>query len=95
MNRANFDSLGSLGTFKDFSLGEMKFPGIKIGDTTSPQNRNQETQIGANDTVALPPKPAILPPPIPGGNPPPKIPLPNPIRPKIVVGKKGDWNVDR
>jgi carbonic anhydrase len=95
VNRANFDSLGSLGTFKDFSLGEMKFPGIKIGDTTSPQNRNQETQIGANESVALPPKPVLPPPPIPVNNLPPKIPLPAPIRPKIVVGKKGDWNVGR
>jgi carbonic anhydrase len=93
--RANFDSLGSLGTFKEFNIGEMKFPGIRIGDTASPQNQNQETQIGAHETVAVPPKPSVPPPPALSINKPPKIPLPPPIRPKIIVGKAGDWNVGR
>jgi carbonic anhydrase len=91
--RANFDSMGSLGTFKEFNIGEMKFPGIRIGDTTSLQNQNQETQIGANETVPVSPK--VMPPPPLTDNKPPKIPLPPPVRPKIIVGRTGEWKVGR
>jgi carbonic anhydrase len=83
--RANFDSMGSLGTFKEFNIGEMKFPGIRIGDTTSLQNQNQETQIGANETVPVSPK--VMPPPPLTDNKPPKIPLPPPVRPGSHFGR--------
>jgi carbonic anhydrase len=84
--RSNFDSLGSLGTFKEFNLGEMKFPGIRIGDTASPQNQSQETQIGANEVpIVAPPKTVVLPPIT--SNKPPKIPLPPPIRPGSNFGR--------
>jgi carbonic anhydrase len=71
--------LGVPGTFKNFELGEMKFPETKIGDSA--------LQAGA-PRLAPPPIPSVAsatPPPIRPANPPPprpgKVPAPPPIRP--------------
>ena len=77
--KTDFGSLGSLGSFKDFEIGEMKFPEMKIGDAALP-----EVLVPADPAapVAIPP----LPPPKAATLPPLKIsgriPVPPPLRPR-------------
>ncbi len=67
-----FDSIGDLGSFKNFEMGEMKFPEMKIGDAALPEN------LVPPVTVPPPPKVATLPPLKITG----KIPAPPPIQPR-------------
>jgi carbonic anhydrase len=77
--KTDFTSLSSLGSFKDFEIGEMKFPEMKIGDAALPENL-----VPANPapTVAIPPSPppkiATLPPLKISG----KMSAPPPIKPR-------------
>jgi carbonic anhydrase len=78
MPKMDFAALGSLGAFKDFDMGEMKFPEMKIGEAALPGN---PLKLGAAPVPNLSP----IPPPI--VKPPPplrpaKVPLPPPIRPR-------------
>jgi hypothetical protein len=41
------DALGALGTFKDFAMGEMKFPDLKIGETAARIGEQLAQQAGA------------------------------------------------
>ena len=36
MAKTDFSTMGALGAFKDFDMGEMKFPEMKIGDAAAP-----------------------------------------------------------
>ncbi len=70
----------STGSFKDFEMGEMKFPEMKIGEASA--------KIGSSEIK--PASPSQIPPPVPpppAGARPPKIPMPPPIRPRINVGQ--------
>jgi carbonic anhydrase len=71
-------AMESLGAFKDFALGEMKFPEMKIGEASA--------KIGSTEIKSESP-PSIVPPatPQPAVAPPAKIPLPPPIRPRVNV----------
>jgi carbonic anhydrase len=71
-------AMESLGAFKDFAMGEMKFPEMKIGEASA--------KIGSAEISPAPP-PQIMPltPPQPAAAPPPKIPLPPPIRPRVTL----------
>jgi carbonic anhydrase len=72
---ASAENLGG-GAMNDFNFGEMKFPEIKIGDTSA--------KIGGASIKPMVPPEAPLPPvrPLPiSPEPPPKIPLPPRIRP--------------
>ncbi len=57
--RTDFAALGTLGSFKDFELGEMKFPEMKIGDAALP-----EIIVAPSAMPATPPPPptTVLPP---------------------------------
>src|SRR5271170_1739812 len=72
MPKTDFAAIGVAGSFKDFEMGEMKFPEMKIGDAAA---RTELSEI----------KPTVAP--VPQSQPlsaapvrPPKIPLPPPIR---------------
>jgi hypothetical protein len=69
-------AIGSPGSLGDFQYGEMKFPEMKIGDSSSPAK--PESAPVPNVAATPPPviKPATLPPLRPA-----KTPLPPPIRP--------------
>ena len=72
MPKINFAALGAGDTFKDFEIGEMKFPEMKIGDAAF---------------VAKPAPPAVVPPPTTTATLPPlkisgKIPAPPRIQPR-------------
>jgi len=73
MSKTDLAQLGVPGSFRDFDMGEMKFPETKIGASASP--------VGTSPSLStpLPPviKPATLPPLRPS-----KIPMPPPIRPR-------------
>jgi carbonic anhydrase len=71
MAKMDFASIGALGSFKDFEMGEMKFPEMKIGEAALP---GQPVQI-PSPTIAQPP--SALPPRMPG-----KLAAPPPIRPR-------------
>lgn len=73
MPKMDFAALGAVGSFKDFELGEMKFPEMKIGDAALPEKLVQPA-------VAAPPPPkaATLPPLKLSG----KMPAPPPIQPR-------------
>ena len=72
MGKMDFASIGAAGSFKDFELGEMKFPEMKIGDAALP---GKPVQFSA-PTIA--PPPAAAPPPrMPG-----KLAVPPPIKPR-------------
>jgi hypothetical protein len=70
----SFPTLGALGSFKDFEMGEMKFPEMKIGDAALP---------GKPVQIQMPPPTIPQPPPI---APPPRLPgklaVPPPIKPR-------------
>jgi carbonic anhydrase len=76
MAKTDFAALGAAGSFKDFEMGEMKFPEMKIGEASA--------KIGEHQTKPLPVLPVASPPPVMSVHP-PKIPLPPPIRPRINV----------
>jgi carbonic anhydrase len=75
-------ALESLGSFKDFAMGEMKFPEMKIGEASA--------KIGTAE-IKLPSPSQIVPPapPQPVLAPPPKIPLPPPFRPRVTLQRGG------
>jgi len=77
--KMDFAALGTTGSFKDFEMGEMKFPEIKIGEAS--------LKIGEPEIKPLPASQAIpqgSPPPVMSVRP-PKIPLPPPIRPRVTL----------
>lgn len=92
MAKMNFAALGALGSFKDFEMGEMKFPEMKIGDAAvnAPPALSKIAMAGESDEATadnigamaerLWPKP--LPPTLPPKSPPGKMPAPPPIRPR-------------
>jgi carbonic anhydrase len=78
MAKMDFAALGTTGSFKDFAMGEMKFPEMKIGEASA--------KIGNPEISPAPPSHIVPPaPPQPAAAPPPKIPLPPPIRPRVNV----------
>jgi carbonic anhydrase len=78
MLKTDFATIGVAGSFKDFEMGEMKFPEMKIGDAAA---RTELSEI--KPTAASAPALKLQSPPA-TPVPPPKIPLPPPIRPRIV-----------
>ena len=73
MPKTPFASIGDLGSFKDFAMGEMKFPDMKIGDAA--------LAVKPTPLVIAPPPPppvATLPPQKTSG----KLAVPPPIRPR-------------
>jgi carbonic anhydrase len=78
--KMDFAALGTAGSFKDFEMGEMKFPEMKIGEAS--------VKIGDAEIQAAPPSQVLLPvPTAPASVRPPKIPLPPPIRPRVNLGQ--------
>ncbi|MGC9941729.1 MAG: carbonic anhydrase [Verrucomicrobiota bacterium] len=80
MDRTHLAQLGAPGTFKDFEMGEMKFPETKIGDsasTASPANL-ASSRILNTTSSPVPDKTSPAPPLIK----PAKVPMPPPIRPR-------------
>lgn len=78
--KMDFAPLGDLGSFKDFDLGEMKFPEMKIGDSSAPANPSnlQPAPILRTQPPAPPViKPSALPPLRPA-----KVAAPPTIRPR-------------
>jgi carbonic anhydrase len=74
MPKMDFAALGSLGAFKDFDMGEMKFPEMKIGEAALP---GKLPQTPATPALKIQPTaPPVVPPPLR----PAKVPLPPPIR---------------
>src|SRR5271154_3545480 len=76
MAKTDFATIGVLGSFKNFEMGEMKFPEMKIGDAAA---RTELSEIKPPVT----PAPQVQPP-FAASVRPPKIPLPPPIRPRII-----------
>jgi carbonic anhydrase len=76
MPKMDFAALGSLGAFKDFDMGEMKFPEMKIGEAALPGKLPQTptTPVLKIQPVA----PPVVPPPLR----PAKVQPPPPIRPR-------------
>jgi carbonic anhydrase len=79
MPKTGFATMAELGSFKDFAMGEMKFPEMKIGDAALPE---KPAPLVSNPAPA---KPSPTPPPI--ATLPPlkisgKIAVPPPIRPR-------------
>ena len=72
MPATQFASIGDLGSCKDFEMGEMKFPEMKIGDAASPESSAPPA------VVPPPPKIATLPPLKISG----KMSVPPPIKPR-------------
>jgi carbonic anhydrase len=77
MLKTDFATIGTAGSFKDFEMGEMKFPESKIGDAAA---RTELSEI----KPPVEPPPQIQTPPV-APTRPPKIPLPPPIRPRMNV----------
>jgi hypothetical protein len=77
MLKTDFATIGAAGSFKDFEMGEMKFPESKIGDAAA---RTELSEI--KPPVESPPQ--IQTSPVAPARP-PKIPLPPPIRPRMNV----------
>jgi carbonic anhydrase len=76
--KMNFAALGTTGSFKDFEMGEMKFPEMKIGEASA--------KIGSSEIKLSSPLPTAPPAvPTPTAVRPPKIPLPPPIRPRVTL----------
>jgi carbonic anhydrase len=66
----------SLGAFKDFAMGEMKFPEMKIGEASA---KIGSAGIKTEEPLRIvPPAPSQS-----ASTTPPKIPLPPPIRPRV------------
>jgi hypothetical protein len=76
MPKSQFPSIGELGSFKDFEMGEMKFPESQIGEAAASFKPASEPPSVKPMLVV---KPSALPP----GSPPKssKAPLPPPLRP--------------
>jgi carbonic anhydrase len=79
MSKMDFAALGTTGSFKDFEMGEMKFPEMKIGEASVKIGESEIRPVPASQTT-----PQVSPSPIASARP-PKIPLPPPIRPRINV----------
>ena len=78
MAKTDFAKLGVPGSFKDFEMGEMKFPEMKIGEASA--------KIGSAEISPASPSQSVPPVPPPPAVPrPPKIPMPPPIRPRVNV----------
>ncbi len=80
---------GALGSFAAFNIGEMKFPEAKIGEVVTKAEDWLSQKIGQLEVKpsqpSAPAAPAPQVPPLPAAPViPPKIPLPPPIRPKII-----------
>jgi carbonic anhydrase len=78
--KMDFAALGTTASFKDFEIGEMKFPEMKIG----------EASVKIGDAEIQAERPAQILPPVttaPAPVRPPKIPPPPPIRPRINLGQ--------
>jgi hypothetical protein len=93
MPKMDFAALGAVGSFKDFEMGEMKFPEMKIGEasvkvppeiqTTAPTPTIRLVEPAASvEAIAdkhwpKPPAPSLPPKRVAG-----KAPVPPPIRPR-------------
>ncbi len=77
MPKTQFASIGELGSFKDFAMGEMKFPEMKIGDAALPGKPEQIIPIPPPLMPKAPPVTTLPPLKISG-----KSPAPPPIRPR-------------
>jgi carbonic anhydrase len=74
----------ALKNFAEFKIGEMKFPETKIGEiVTRAEDWLRSKTNGAQPAEAAPPAPDA-PSPVP-----PKIPMPPPLKPKIIVRRGG------
>lgn len=78
--RPNFSTMGALGAFKDFEMGEMKFPEMKIGDAAS---SGKPIRVEVQPAPVAAPMPSV-PPPL------KKSPLP-PIRPRPPLSPHKDF----
>lgn len=56
MGSSPYSSMGALGSFKDFEMGEMKFPEVKIGDAVS-HNKPLGSSASQSSGVVPPPGP--------------------------------------
>lgn len=74
--KTNLSSLGGPGTFKDFQIGEMKFPEMKIGDQSLP---GKIVEAAHEAPPPLPPEPGLK-----------KSPLP-PLRPRPPLNPHKDF----
>jgi hypothetical protein len=79
MPKTNFATLGAPGSFKDFEMGDMKFPEMKIGEAAVKIGEAEIRPVPASQTM-----PQVSPSPVASVRP-PKIPLPPPIRPRLNV----------
>ncbi|HEY4415227.1 MAG TPA: carbonic anhydrase [Verrucomicrobiae bacterium] len=75
----DFAAIGTTGALKDFDLGEMKFPEMKIGDAAMP---GVPFTVKPPTIVSTPTVPPVIKSPLPPLRP-AKVPLPPPIRPRI------------
>jgi carbonic anhydrase len=78
--KTDFAPLGALGAFKDFEMGEMKFPEMKIGDAALPGKPFSPAPT-LMPTPPIAPAPPVIKSPLPPLRP-AKVPLPPPIRPR-------------
>jgi len=87
MARTDFATMGALGSFKDFDMGEMKFPEMKIGDAALPGKPAGMAPHTSSQPPMIVVPPAATPPP-----PPPfkKSPLP-PIKMKPPLNPYKDF----
>ena len=76
------DALESLGAFKDFAMGEMKFPEMKIGEAATQITDWAAKQIEQIKGQPMP-VPPVVPPPTISAPPPAKVPMPPPVRPRV------------
>ena len=82
------NALESLGSFKDFALGEMKFPEMKIGEAATQITDWAAKQIEQIKGQPMP-VPPVVPPPTISAPPPAKAPMPPPIRPRADFKRGG------
>jgi carbonic anhydrase len=82
MAKTDFPKLDALGSFKDFELGEMKFPETKIGEASA-KIGSAEIKLPLASQIASPVSSPNTPPS------PPKIPLPPPLRPRVTLHRGG------
>jgi carbonic anhydrase len=81
MAKLDFAALGATGSIKDFEMGEMNFPEMKIGEASA-KIGSAEIKSEASTSIVPPVSSAS------SVMPPPKIPLPPPIRPRVTLQKK-------
>lgn len=77
------ETVDALKNFAEFKIGEMKFPETKIGEIATKAEDWFSKSIGTHTAAPGPPPPAP-PPPVP-----PRIPMPPPFRPKIIIRRSG------